>query len=112
MSVSTIAVELAAHALGELRERSVLVIGAGENGELTARALHDRGVATVFVANRRYDRAIGLAQRFGGHAIRFEHRVDSVDCAADSHGIAADLRILPRLHFGKSGAPIAAAANQ
>jgi len=26
----------------------------------------------VFVANRRYDRAIGLAQRFGGHAVRFE----------------------------------------
>jgi glutamyl-tRNA reductase len=50
----------------------VLVIGAGENGELTARALHERGVNTVFVANRRYDRAIGLAQRFGGRAVRFE----------------------------------------
>jgi glutamyl-tRNA reductase len=50
----------------------VLVIGAGENGELTARALHERGVETVFVANRRYDRAIGLAQRFGGAAVRFE----------------------------------------
>jgi glutamyl-tRNA reductase len=49
-----------------------LVIGAGENGELTARALHERGVDTVFVANRRYDRAIGLAQRFGGRAVRFD----------------------------------------
>jgi glutamyl-tRNA reductase len=29
-------------------------------------------VATVFVANRRYDRAIGLAQRFGGEAVRFD----------------------------------------
>ena len=27
---------------------------------------------TVFVANRRYDRAIGLAQRFGGSAVRFD----------------------------------------
>jgi glutamyl-tRNA reductase len=48
------------------------VIGAGENGELTARALHERGVHTVFVANRHYDRAIGLAQRFGGTAVRFD----------------------------------------
>jgi glutamyl-tRNA reductase len=72
VSVSSVAVELARAALGELASRSVLVIGAGENGELTARALHERGVETVFVANRRYDRAIGLAQRFGGHAIRFD----------------------------------------
>jgi glutamyl-tRNA reductase len=72
VSVSSVAVELARGVLGELDTRSVLVIGAGENGELTARALHERGVDTVFVANRRYDRAIGLAQRFGGHAVRFE----------------------------------------
>jgi glutamyl-tRNA reductase len=72
VSVSSVAVELARAALGELDARSVLVIGAGENGELTARALHERGADTVFVANRRYDRAIGLAQRFGGHAVRFE----------------------------------------
>jgi glutamyl-tRNA reductase len=74
-------VELAHAALGELEKRNVLVIGAGENGELTARALHERGVSTVFVANRRYDRAIGLAQRFGGEAVRFDdlpaHLVDT-----------------------------------
>ena len=58
--------------LGDLATRRVLVIGAGENGELTARALHEHGVHTVFVANRHYDRAIGLAQRFGGSAVRFD----------------------------------------
>ena len=72
VSVSSVAVELARGVLGELETRKVLVIGAGENGELAARALHERGVNTAFVANRRYDRAIGLAQRFGGHAVRFE----------------------------------------
>ena len=72
VSVSSVAVELAARMLGDLQSRRVLVIGAGENGELTARALRERGVHTVFVANRRYDRAIGLAQRFGGAAVRFE----------------------------------------
>ena len=72
VSVSSVAVELAEATLGELTDRRVLIIGAGETGELTARALHERGVETVFVANRRYDRAIGLAQRFDGHAVRFE----------------------------------------
>ena len=72
VSVSSVAVELAEAMLGDLAQRRVLVIGAGENAELTARALRDRGVQTVFVANRRYDRAIGLAQRFGGGAVRFD----------------------------------------
>jgi glutamyl-tRNA reductase len=72
VSVSSVAVELAESTLGDLHSRRVLIIGAGETGELTARALHEHGVETVFVANRRYDRAIGLAQRFDGHAVRFE----------------------------------------
>ncbi len=72
VSVSSVAVELAADMLGDLSQRRVLVVGAGENGELTARALRERGVETVFVANRHYDRAIGLASRFGGAAVRFE----------------------------------------
>ena len=72
VSVSSVAVDLARDVLGDLETRRVLVIGAGENGELTAKALAERGVATVFVANRRYDRAIGLAQRFGGKAVRFD----------------------------------------
>ena len=72
VSVAGVAVQLAKSMLGDLSSRSALVIGAGENGELTAEALHHQGVATVFVANRRYDRAISLAQRFGGSAVRFD----------------------------------------
>src|ERR1700749_4974441 len=48
------------------------MIGAGATAELVARALVARGVDTVFVANRHHDRALGLAQRFEGEAIRFE----------------------------------------
>ncbi len=72
LSISSVAVEIAQRTLGDLSSRHVLVIGAGETAELTARALVARGVATVFIANRRYDRAIGLAQRFGGEAVRFD----------------------------------------
>jgi glutamyl-tRNA reductase len=72
VSIPSVAVELARRTLGDLSERRVLVVGAGETAELVARALVARGVATVFVANRHYDRAIGLAQRFEGEAVRFE----------------------------------------
>jgi glutamyl-tRNA reductase len=89
VSVSTVAVQLAGEFLGELAERRVLVIGAGENAELTARALRDRGVETLFVANRRYDRALGLAQRFGGRAVTFDdmpRELEAADIVVTSTG--------------------------
>jgi glutamyl-tRNA reductase len=89
VSVSTVAVQLAADFLGDLAGRRVLVIGAGENAELTARALRDRGVETLFVANRRYDRALGLAQRFGGRAVTFEEmprELEQADIVVTSTG--------------------------
>ncbi len=73
VSVSSTAVELAREAVGGLQNKQALVIGAGGNGELTAKALSDAGVDTVFVANRRYGRAIGVAETIGGRAVRFEH---------------------------------------
>lgn len=72
VSIPSVAVELARRALGDLSQRRVLMVGAGETAELVARALTAQGVETVFVANRHYDRAIGLAQRFDGAAVRFE----------------------------------------
>jgi glutamyl-tRNA reductase len=56
-------------ATGDLSDRRVLVIGAGEQGERTAQALKDRGAHAVFVANRHYDRALGLAERYDGSAV-------------------------------------------
>src|SRR4051794_35877225 len=73
VSIPSVAVEVAQRVLGDLAERKVLMIGAGATAELVARALVARGVATVFVANRHHDRALGLAQRFEGEAIRFEN---------------------------------------
>jgi glutamyl-tRNA reductase len=71
-SVASVAVALAEDALGELRERHVVIIGAGDTSELVARALHERGVATLLVANRRADRARSLAERFGGSVASFD----------------------------------------
>lgn len=71
-SVASVAVELARRELGDLAGRRALVIGAGKHGALTARALMDAGVQTVFVANRAWERAEDLARRFGGRAVHFD----------------------------------------
>jgi glutamyl-tRNA reductase len=72
VSIPSVAVELAQRTLGDLSARQVLLIGAGETSELTARALAARGSDAVFIANRGYKRAISLAQRFGGRAVRID----------------------------------------
>jgi len=87
LSIPSVAVELAQRALGDLADREVLLVGAGETAELTARALAARGVETVFIANRHHNRAIGLAQRFGGRAVRFEElpaRMEEADIVVSS----------------------------
>jgi glutamyl-tRNA reductase len=71
-SVASVAVDAARDALGDLGARHVLIIGAGETAELTARALHTQGVRTMFVANRRRERAAELARRFGGETVAFD----------------------------------------
>jgi glutamyl-tRNA reductase len=69
VSVPSVAVGLARETLGDLRERHVVILGAGETSELTARALADQGAGTIFVANRHADRALSMAQRFGGSVV-------------------------------------------
>jgi glutamyl-tRNA reductase len=81
VSIPSVAVELAQRNLGDLAERRVLLVGAGETSELTARALAARGAEAVFVANRRHNRAIGLAERFGGRAVRIEELPSQLELA-------------------------------
>ena len=69
VSIPSVAVDLALSVLGGLEDRHVVVLGAGETSELTARALADQGAGTFFVANRHADRALSLAQRFGGTVV-------------------------------------------
>lgn len=89
MSVSTVAVDLAKKFLGSLVEQRVLILGAGKMGELTAKSLAVRGVKSIIVANRNYERAQELAQLFQGQAIRFDEVYDylkEVDIVISSTG--------------------------
>jgi glutamyl-tRNA reductase len=69
VSIPSVAVDLATTLLGALEQRHVVILGAGDTSELTARALAEQGAGTIFVANRHADRARSLAERFGGSVV-------------------------------------------
>lgn len=66
VSVSSIAVKLALHIFEDLKEKTVLLIGAGEMAELAAKHLCQEGVGRLLVANRSLERAANLAESLGG----------------------------------------------
>jgi len=72
VSISSAAVDLAAKELGNLRDRTVLVIGAGEAGSVAAETLRRRGVKTILIANRTYETGAEVAKKIGAEAVRFE----------------------------------------
>jgi glutamyl-tRNA reductase len=67
VSISSVAVELSRRVFGELDDRTVLLLGAGEMAEAAARSL-GKGAKAIRVCNRSLERATALAQRFGGTA--------------------------------------------
>ncbi len=71
VSVSSVAVELARKIFGDLSEKSVLLLGAGEMGELAARNLINSGISRIFVANRSKERSDLLASNFAGTPVDF-----------------------------------------
>ncbi|MBI3959224.1 MAG: glutamyl-tRNA reductase [Chloroflexi bacterium] len=81
-SVSSVALALAQQHAGDLTRRRVLVIGAGEMGRLTLKALHHRGVTGVEVVNRTFARAESAAAAFGGCAFPLD-RLDERLALAD-----------------------------
>ncbi len=78
VSISYAAVELARKIFGELRDKRVLLVGAGEMAELAAEHFLAQGVRHMTVANRTPERAFELARRFRAETIPFEHLVDGI----------------------------------
>ncbi len=93
VSISYAAVELARKIFGNLDDKRVLLVGAGEMAELAAEHLVGQGVAEVVVANRTLERAVKLARRFSGRAVSLDELVEQlkqVDIIISSTG-ASDL---------------------
>ncbi|HEY0943944.1 MAG TPA: glutamyl-tRNA reductase [Opitutaceae bacterium] len=73
ISVANVAVDLALKIFGNLSAARVLLLGAGDIGEKTAKAFQSRGASTLTVASRTLERAMQLASELDGTALPFEH---------------------------------------
>jgi glutamyl-tRNA reductase len=93
VSISSVAVDLAVSIFMELTDKTVVVIGSGEMGELTLKSLVDKGVGSVIVANRSVENAKKLADAFNGEAIALDelsshlHRADIVISSTGAPGV-------------------------
>lgn len=76
ISVGSVGVELAEKIFSSLNDRNVMVIGAGDTSEKTARALLSRGAKSIMVSNRSFDRAEALAKELNGRAVKFDSWAD------------------------------------
>ncbi|MFQ5901625.1 MAG: glutamyl-tRNA reductase, partial [Thermodesulfobacteriota bacterium] len=87
VSISYAAAELAKKIFGELTGKTVMLIGAGEMGELAAKHLMSNGTREIFIANRTYERAVNMARAFKGTPVMFreiEHYLKRMDIVITS----------------------------
>jgi glutamyl-tRNA reductase len=78
-SVGSVAVELAERIFHhDLSQHKVIIIGAGQLGEICVRHFAKKGARSILVSNRSFDRAVELARQFGGEAVRFEACLEAV----------------------------------
>ena len=97
VSVANVAVELAQSIFGGLGDARILLLGAGEIGEKTAKAFQSRGATALTVASRRLERAMELATALGASALPFEQReqrladFDIVVCATAAPELVVSL---------------------
>jgi glutamyl-tRNA reductase len=112
VSVGSVAVELAGRIFGDLRERAVLILGAGETSERTARALRSRGVTDLRVSNRSLDRAENLAAQVQGRAVPFEnwtrqcHEVDILISSTSAEEPLLTPEVLAPMLKGRADRPL------
>jgi glutamyl-tRNA reductase len=104
-----VAVELAEKIFSDLGGHPVMVIGAGDTSEKTARALLSRGAHSIIVSNRSHERAVELASQLGGRAIHFEEwaqEFPNIDIVISStsapHYVIDRARLMPLMKLRKN----------
>ena len=81
LSVSSVAVDLAARVVGDLRRSKILVIGAGDVGRLVVKVAKERGVSRIVVASRTKEKASDLALKLGGIPVSLSNLVEELSTA-------------------------------
>jgi glutamyl-tRNA reductase len=81
VSVSSTAVALAKQTLGDLSGKTVLVIGAGDAGKLTAGTIAGSGIGRMLVTSRSAERTADLAASLGGEGVPFARRERAIEAA-------------------------------
>ena len=94
VSIGSAAVLLAEEELGTLDGRNILVVGGGETGRLVAKALSEKDIRAIYVANRSFENAVALAEEIGGRAMRLDQLYSClaeadvvISCTAAPHEI-------------------------
>jgi glutamyl-tRNA reductase len=110
-SVGSVAVDLAAK-LFDLKAARIMIIGAGEMARTCAQSLQSRGVKSVIVSNRNYERAVELASEMKGRALRFEEwegflqEVDIVISSTSAPHYVVTREVVQRVMKHRRGQPL------
>lgn len=109
VSIGSVAVELAEKIFTTLSDRQVMVIGAGDTSEKTARALLSRGAHSIIVSNRSHERAVELAAQLAGRAVHFDewgkefHKIDIVISSTSApHYVLDRVKLEPLMKLRKN----------
>jgi glutamyl-tRNA reductase len=112
VSVSHVAVELARKIFGELRDRSVLLVGAGKMSELAARQMVRDGARASVLGGRTFEKAEQLAAALGGRAAPFEAlrselaRADIVISGTGASGVIVHRQDVEAAQAARRGRPL------
>ncbi len=108
-SVGSVAVGMAERIFGKLIDRQIMILGAGQIAEITAKHLLAQKAKSILVANRTFDRACELAKAFGGSALHFQEglkkmaEVDIVICSTAAPRTVISLDHVRRVMTARKG---------
>lgn len=97
VSVSSAAVELARKIFGDLSDKTVMIVGAGQTAEQTLEHLAQCGTGSIVASNRSFEKAQELAERFGGRAMRLDEGIEELGTV----DIVVSSTAAPRTLIGK-----------
>jgi glutamyl-tRNA reductase len=112
VSVSYAAVELAKKIFGSLKNKHVVILGAGKMGELAIKNLHSNGAGKITVINRTLEKAQLLADQFNGQAKSMQElqcallEADILISSTGSTDFVIDLELMQFVERIRKGKPL------